>query len=125
MKFTRAMLGFVAVPLLWAGLALGLGRRLVGSGDLVLLAGMSFAAGMVWLAFVNLCVAALRRGRPPTVRLYVLTAVIGSGVPAMTADLMHAPDLRAALELGLGVMGLALLSSVLFAAIAGLPWRSA
>lgn len=125
MKFTRAMLGFAAVPLLWAGLALVLGRRLVATSDLALLSAMSFVAGMVWLAFVNMCVAVLRKGKPPTAILYVATAVIGSGVPAIAADLMHSLDLAAALELGFGVMGLALVSSVLFVVVAGLPWRRA
>ncbi len=123
MKVTRAMLAFFAVPLLWAGLAYVLGHRLAQGQDFTLLVAMSFAAGMIWLGFVNMSVAAVRKGRPPTAVLYIATAVIGSGIPALVADLVHLRDVFAAVELSLSVMALAAVSSLLFGVIAGLPWR--
>ncbi len=123
MKFTRAMLAFVTVPFLWAVLAFALGRRLVLSGDLALLTAMSFVAGMVWLGFVNMSVAALRKGKPSAAIPYIATAVIGSGVSALVADLVHSGDVPAALELSGGVVALAAVSSLLFVVIAGLPWH--
>lgn len=125
MTFNRPILAFCAVPLLWAGLALWLGHRLVGSGDLVYLAAMSAVAAVAWLAFVGLCVRTLRKGQPPTALVYVATAVIGSGLPAIAADLMQGADIAAAVELGFGVMGLAFVSSLLYVAVAGLAWRKA
>ena len=124
MKFTRAMLAFFAVPLLWAGLAYVFGHRLAQGPDFTLLVAMSFVFAMVWLGFVNMSVYALRKGRPPTATLYVATAVIGSGIPALVADLIHLRDVFAAIELSVSVMVLAAVSSLLFVVIAGLPWRT-
>ena len=123
MKFSHGLAAFFAVPFLWAGLALVLGRRLVGPSQLVLLAAVSFVFAMIWLAFVNSCAGRLRRGQPPTIPLHVATAVAGSGLPAVVFDLIETHDLAGAVELAAGVMGLALVSSLLFVVVAGLPWR--
>lgn len=123
MQFTRAMLAFVTVPALWAALVFLLGQRLVVTGDILMLTVFGFVAGVIWLAFVNMCVYVVRRGKPPTAVMYLATAVVGSGASSLLADLLAAHDLYAAVELSFGVTVLAALSGLLFVAIAGLPWR--
>lgn len=123
MKFTRAMLAFAAVPVLWAVLAFVFGRKLAQGQDFVVLIAMSFAAGLVWLAFVNMCVGVLRRKQPPTAPLYISTAVIGSGGSALVASLIQFHSLAAAIELGFGIAMLALISSALFVVVAGMSWK--
>ena len=125
-RFGRAMAGFFAVAALWAVTVWLFASRVLYATDIALPVAMAFAAALAWQGLINMCAGLVRRvtRRPVTAWVYVLIAIVFSGVIAFAGDLLVHVGARGAIELSLTAMVAGLASSLLFAVIAGMPWSS-